>query len=349
MGAIRMTGRKPQQLWNRRAFLNRSAAAFTTGGILAGMATTVTGEDALLIKRNERCRKVLDRLKGPMASIAIPYNKDFSIDHGALRNWVDFMCEEKQPILFLTYGDSELGFLSEAEIEAVIRTVAGQARGRSLVIGGTGQWWTERTIAFINRVEDSGVDAINVHVGDLPRNEDEVYDTFREYDERTQLPLLTASRKYSLELMVRLAQLPKVIGEKCHEELYNYHKLCRATKPYDFAVLSAGLMKHFLFGYFAGSTAYLCAVAPFAPQVTLRFYHALTRGNYDRARDIVFEFEDELLKITGPLGYPHCYKSLLYLTGFYKTTLMRPPRKSNQLDELGDLKAFLKKEGLLSR
>jgi len=82
-------------------------------------------------------RKVRDQMKGPMASITIPYNKDYSIDHGALRGWVDYMCEKKVPILFLTYGDSELYNLSEQEIEAVIRTVAGQARGRALVTGGT--------------------------------------------------------------------------------------------------------------------------------------------------------------------------------------------------------------------
>jgi len=73
-----------------------------------------------------------------MASITIPYNNDYSIDHGSLQAWVDFMCEKKVPVLFMTYGDSELGLLSEQEIEAVIRTVTKQARGRSLVLGGTG-------------------------------------------------------------------------------------------------------------------------------------------------------------------------------------------------------------------
>ena len=107
-----------------------------------------------------------------MASITIPYNNDYSIDHGSLQAWVDFMCEKKVPVLFMTYGDSELGLLSEQEIEAVIRTVTKQARGRSLVLGGTGIWWTGRQIDFINRVEDSGVDAMNVHIGNLVRKDE---------------------------------------------------------------------------------------------------------------------------------------------------------------------------------
>ena len=241
---------------SRRFFLSRVLAGFAVGGLLSEFGTRADGAVATL-KRNARCQKVLDRLKGPMASITIPYNKDFSVDHGSLRAWVDFMCEKKQPILFLTYGDSELGFLTEQEIEKVIRTVTGQARGRTLVIGGTGAWWTGRTVEFINRVADSGVDAINVHIGELTRNEDELYDAFREIDERTEVPLLTYDREYSMDLMKRLAQLPKVIGDKCHEELYDYYMICRETREYNFAVLSAGLMQHFLFGYFAGSTAYL--------------------------------------------------------------------------------------------
>ena len=340
---------------SRRQFLSRSVGVLGAGAVGSrhgggsGHGDSLFGADTVPMVRNERCRQVLDRLKGPMASITIPYNSNFSIDHGALRAWVDFMCEKKQPILFLTYGDSELGFLKEQEIEAVIRTVATQARGRSLVIGGTGAWWTERTIEFINRVEDSGVDAINVHMGSLTRNEDNLYAAYRDINDRTKLPLLTSSAKYSLDLLVRIAQLPNFIGDKCHEELYKYHQYCRATSKYDYAVLSAGLMKHFLFGYFAGSTAYLCAAAPFAPEMTLKFYHALTQGNYDAARDIVLQFEDPLVDITSGLGYPHCYKSLLYLMGFYKTTLMRPPRISNHPEELGELKTFLQNHGLIAR
>ncbi len=333
---------------SRRRFLSSALGSVAAVAFTPAFGTRVHGGVARL-QRNQRCQGVLDRLKGPMASITIPYNTDFSIDYGSLRSWVEFMCEKKQPILFLTYGDSELGFLTEEEIEKVTRTVTDQARGRTLVIGGTGAWWTGRTIEFINRVADSGVDAINVHIGDLARGEDEVYDAFRTIDARTEVPLLTVDRKYSLDLMKRLAQLPKVIGDKCHEELYNYYAFCRATKEYNFAVLSAGQMKHFLFGYFAGSAAYLCPAAPFAPEITLKFYRALTEGKYERARDIVYDFEEPLLEITGKLGYPHNYKSVLHLMGLYKTTLMRPPRRGNRLDELGELKAFLEKKGVLSR
>ena len=325
---------------SRRWFVSRVVAGAAAGSLLPN--SLEAGE--AVMKRNTRCQNVLDRLKGPMASITIPYNTDYSIDHGSLRAWVDFMCEKKAPILFMTHGDSELGFLSDHEMEAVIRTVTKQARGRSLVLGGTGKWWTGKMIDFINRVEDSGVDAINVHFGNLVRKDNEIYEAFRQVDERTQVPFLSADHGYSVDLMKRLASLPKMIGDKCHEELYNYHAFIRATKKYNFAIVGAGLMKHFLFGYLIGSTAYLCPITPIAPQIGIGFHDALKQGDMDQAREMVYKYEDGLLKITGKLGYPQCYKSLLYLAGLYKTTLVRPPRRSNHPEELGPLKAFLKEQ-----
>jgi len=326
---------------SRRWFVSRVVAGAAAGGLLP---RTLTAGEAVM-QRSDRCQSVLDRLKGPMASITIPYNKDYSIDHGSLRAWVDFMCEKKAPILFMTYGDSELGLLTEQEIEAVIRTVTKQAQGRSLVLGGTGVWWTGRTIDFINRVEDSGVDAINVHIGKLVRKDDDIYEAFRQIDERTEVPFLSSSDTYSVDLMKRLASLPKMIGDKCHEELFNYHAYIRATKKYNFAILSGGQMKHFLFGYLVGSAAYLCPITPIAPQIGIGFYDALKRGDMDQSREIVYKYEDGLLQITIKLGYPHCYKSLLYLARLYKTTLVRPPRRSNRPEDLGPLKEFLQEHG----
>ena len=329
---------------DRRSFLKQMLVWAPLLGCGAGLANSALAAPSF--RRNERCRDVLLRLKGPMASITMPYNRDFSIDHGSLRAWVDFMCENKAPVLFMTHGDSELAFLSENEMEAVIRTVAAQARGRSLVLGGTGVWWTNRAIDFINRLEDSGVDAINVHMGRLTHNDDEIYNHLAEIDRRTETPLLISDTGFSVDLMTRVAQIPKLIGDKCHEELYRYHAFIRATREYDFSIVSAGQMKHFLFGYLIGSPAYLCPVTPFAPGIGVEFYKALEKHDFVRAREMTFKYEDPLLAITGPLGYPQCYKSLLYLKGIYKTTLVRPPRTSNTPEQLGPLREFMKQNGL---
>ena len=74
------------------------------------------------------------------------------------------------------------------------------------------------------------------------------------------------------------ADKPAILSSS-HAELYNYYDFIRETRGDDFQVLSAGQMKHFLFGYLIGSPAYLCPLTPFAPQVGMDFYDALQRND----------------------------------------------------------------------
>ena len=325
---------------NRRAFLQGTLACATVAATRLSSLTATEDRSTSDKTGDAASKSVLERMKGPIASITMPYNKDYSIDYGSLRNWVEFMCVNKVPILMLTYGDSELYNLTTNEIAKVIRTVADQARGRALVLGGTPKCWTGELVNFINSLEDSGVDAMSVH--HYSRNEEEIERALSQVSEKTRLPLLAYESKWSVDLVKRVAKIPRFIGMKCHAELYAYYDMIRETKNDDFAVMSAGQMKHFLFGYLIGSTAYLCPLTPFAPKVGTAFYDALKKGDIPAARKFVYDYEEPLLKVTIPLGYPQAYKSELYLIGKYGTPLIRPPKKSNTVEELGPLREFIR-------
>ncbi len=68
----------------------------------------------------------------------------------------------------------------------------------------------------------------------------------------------------------------------------------------------------------------------------------------EEARRVIFDYEEPLLEVTIPLGYPQAYKSALFLTGHFKTTLVRPPKRSNTPDEIKPLREFLRQKGLLT-
>ena len=160
--------------------------------------------------------------------INIPLAKDYSVDYGNLRSYVDFLCENQAPVIFFTHGSSEFKSMSEHEIEKLCRTAAEQARGRALVIGGTGKWWTGKSIDFIRRLEDSGVDGVNLHL--FTKKPEEVYAAFSEVSSRTRLPLLGYDEDYSPDLVARLSTIPRVCGLKSHDALYRYHDFIRAVK-----------------------------------------------------------------------------------------------------------------------
>ena len=251
---------------SRRGFLTGSVTAPFLALQRRGKAASSRVDGGASPERG--VERVFQRLRGPVVPINIPLAKDYSVDYGNLRSYVDFLCENQAPVIFFTHGSSEFKSMSEHEIEKLCRTAAEQARGRALVIGGTGKWWTGKSIDFIRRLEDSGVDGINLHL--FTKKPEEVYAAFSEVSSRTRLPLLGYDENYSPDLVARLSTIPRVCGLKSHDALYRYHDFIRAVKDKKFVVIGGGQMRNFLYGYLIGSQGYLCAYAPFAPAIAFR-------------------------------------------------------------------------------
>lgn len=294
------------------------------------------------VTRTAKAASVYQRLHAPLAAITVPFKDDYSVDYDALSRWVDFICAGDPPVLFFTYGDGEVDALTEEEIARINLTVAKQARGRALVVGATGAWWTNRTIDFVKRMEDGGLDAINVHFSHRIRNIDQLFPAFEQIAEKTEIPLLVYDdSELPTSSIVKLSTIPQVAGVKSHANLYGFYDQVRQTRDTQFAVLGAGQMKQYLYGAQVGSPGYLCPLAPVAPGISQRFYRCVQSGDWDKAREIIFEYEEPLMKETIPLGYPQAYKAMLHLAGLYATNLVRPPRLTPPLSELAGLRSFL--------
>ncbi len=333
----------PATSLSRRGFLTGSVAATFLALHRQGEATVARVPGGANPERG--VDRIFQRLRGPVVPINIPLAKDYSVDYGNLRSYVDFLCEKRVPVIFFTHGSSEFRSMSEGEIEKLCRTAAEQARGRALVIGGTGKWWTGKSIDFIRRMEDSGVDGINLHL--FTTKPEEVYAAFAAVSSKTRLPLLAYDEDYPADLVARLSTIPRVCGLKSHDALYRYHDFIRAVKDKKFVVIGGGQMRNFLYGYLIGSQGYLCAYAPFAPEIALRFYEALERNDLDEARRVMFEYEDPLMKVARVLGWAQTIKSILQLTGLFHTNLWRPPVPSHGPAEKKQLREFLVKKGIL--
>ncbi|MYC81584.1 MAG: dihydrodipicolinate synthase family protein [Acidobacteria bacterium] len=333
----------PTTSLSRRGFLAGTVAATVVA--LQGRSRAAAAPVLPEPESETAAERIYRRLRGPVVPINIPLAKDFSVDYGNLRAYVDFLCENQAPVIFFTHGSSEFKSMSEGEIEKLCRTAAEQARGRALVIGGTGKWWTGKSTDFIRRLEDSGVDGINLHL--FTTKPEEVYAAFAEVAGQTRLPLLGYDENYPADLVARLSTIPGVCGLKSHDALYRYHDFIRAVEGKKFVIVGGGQMRNFLYGYLIGSQGYLCAYAPFAPAIAFRFYGALERNDLDEARRVMFEYEDPLMKVAGGLGWGQSIKSILQIKGLFQTNLWRPPVPSHGPEPKKQLRQFLADKGLL--
>ena len=92
----------------------------------------------------ERTIRVVKHLKGPVVPVNTCFGDDDSLDVGAMRKYVNWLCEQNIPVILLTYGSSEFCSLTDEEIWRLGFTLRDSGTARS--IKGVWQSQTETLI-----------------------------------------------------------------------------------------------------------------------------------------------------------------------------------------------------------
>ncbi len=282
----------------------------------------------------ERAIRVVEQLKGPIVPINICFGDDDSLNVAAMRKYVNWLCEQNIPVILLTYGSSEFCSLTDEEIWRLTADIAEEIAGRSLFIASTGWWPPEMCRDFLKHSDSVGVDAVKIqmHPG-LGVKREVIVGYFDSIQDAAPIPLLILGAwqdPYPVEVVAELAKRPEVVGIKNDgHPFYAYYDLIRTTAEESFVVVSGGQMRNFMFGYPLGSTAYLCTVAPFRPDIALAFYNALTTGRDADARVLVFRYEELWLKVATGLEWLPSIKSALHIHGLYPNHRLRTPAVSH--------------------
>ena len=280
-----------------------------------------------------RATEVVDRLKGPVVPVNICFADDHSVDYEAMRRYVDWLCEQRVPVILLTYGSSEFSVLSAAEIWKLTELFARTVDGRSLFVTSTGYWSIEECREFLRHANAVGADAVKVQINPWLGQEREVligyFDAIRG---AAGIPVLVWGAwpdPYPIATVRELAARDEVVGIKNDgDPFYAYYDLLRATADQSFAVISGGQMRNFMLGYPLGGAAYLCTVAPFRPDLALRFYGHLQAGEMDAAWGMVERYEDRWLQLAIKHGWLESVKVAMELHGLVPNARLGRPRPS---------------------
>jgi 4-hydroxy-tetrahydrodipicolinate synthase len=280
-----------------------------------------------------------ERLKGVMVGIPTLFNDDFSINHGGMREYVDFLVEKGVKVLWISYGVSEFHYLTEQETRDVTKTVVDAARGRAIVITTMGQWWTGHAVEYAKCVEGLGADGLLVlttfypHAGYSPAlHDDAFYRHFEAIAAGSDIPLLFhekaivaggSRRPHSLQLIERVAAMEQVVGmkEQSGDELYFYEILQRVADK--IAVIDDMSERSFFFTQRWGASGFITYMDVF-PEVGLKFYDLIMAGEYARARRIVTDMVVPYVQTCESVGSLAATKVSMELRGL-PGGAMRPP------------------------
>ena len=285
-----------------------------------------------------RAVQVVQRLKGPVVPLNICFTDNNEINYAAMRKYVNWLCEQNVPVLLLTYGSSEYAWLGDEDVWRLTAELAEEIAGRSLFITSTLFWPPKVCRRFLKHADEVGADAVKVQMNPwMGPSKREVFIGYHDQiQDAAPIPLLLwcnsgGTGAVPVDVIAELARRPQMVGLKNDEDpFYYYYDLIRATRDENFAVVSGGQMRNFVFGYQLGSPAYLCTIAPFRPDIALQFYNVLVERRYDDAWQMVFRYEEPWLTKAAELNWLFSIKAAINLHGLFPDSYATPSLARNE-------------------
>lgn len=230
-----------------------------------------------------------EKFRGSICALATPFTEEGALDAEALAALVDWHVQSGSHGLVICGTTGEAPTLHDDEHVLAIRAAVKAAAGRIPVIAGTGVNHTEHAIDLTRKAEEAGADAalLAVPYYNKPTQEG-LYRHYRAVHDACGLPILIynipgrTAVDLSVETLARLAQLPRIVGNKDATGGIARGSLERAACGPEFVRLSGedattlGFMAH-------GGHGCVSVTANVAPAECAAFQNACLEGDFRTA------------------------------------------------------------------
>jgi 4-hydroxy-tetrahydrodipicolinate synthase len=158
---------------------------------------------------------------GIIPAMVTPLTTGDEVNVRALRRLTSYLIEGGSHAVFSTGSQGEFWAFSADEKQQIWETVVEETAGRVPVYAGTAAVTTREAIALTRRAERAGVSAVSVLTPYfISPSDKQLFDHYRAIAECSSLPVLLYTNpartgvKVSVDLVVRLAQVPNIVGIK---------------------------------------------------------------------------------------------------------------------------------------
>ena len=298
------------------------------------------------------------RLKGPISLVVTPFKEDCSVDYEGLRSNVNFLIENGMKVLNPLGSSGEFATLTLDEHKEVMRTVVEAVRSRATVLAGASHSGTQMTLDLVRYAERIGADGVLVRTPYYSCDEEGRYLHYKTLAENSNIGIVVYNCNFppgsdmSLPLLKRLCEFPSIVATKEAGPggIDFYYKALVAVGG-RISILTGGTFRHYLHGFLFGSPGYIDIVGTFAPQLSLRFFEHIQKGEMEQAKSIILDYENPYLELAASIGGASALlrtmKATMNLLGLSAGPMRLPLRPFPQ-EKLGELKALLGRLGLLS-
>jgi 4-hydroxy-tetrahydrodipicolinate synthase len=250
----------------------------------------------------------LDRIKGSITALITPFRNGL-LDEAAFRRLVDWQIAEGTHGLVPVGTTGESPTLSHTEHKRVVELCVETAAGRVPVIAGAGSNSTAEAVEFTRFAKEVGADAVlSVTPYYNKPTQEGVYRHFAAIAEAADIPIILYNIparsivEISVETMVRLAEIPNIVGVKDATANLLRASRDRGALPGSFIQLSGedgtalGFNAH-------GGRGCISVTSNVAPRICADFQNACLSGDYKTAltiQDRLMPLHDALFVESNP-------------------------------------------------
>ncbi len=269
-------------------------------------------------------------LQGAYTALVTPFNRDESIDVGALEELVEFQIREGISGLVPMGTTGESPTLSHEEHNRVIELVITQAAGRVPVIAGTGSNSTAEAIRMTRRAKENGATAsLQVAPYYNKPSAEGLYRHFMTIADSVDLPLIVynipgrTGRNIENSTMLKLALHANIIGVKEASGSIPQIMELIAKAPSDFTVIS-GDDNLTLPIVALGGKGVISVASNIIPAQMEELVSAALSGKSERARELHYRLLPLLTALLSLDTNPVPIKCALHLKGMIEEVYRLP-------------------------
>ncbi|WP_438463976.1 4-hydroxy-tetrahydrodipicolinate synthase [Marinomonas sp. PE14-40] len=228
---------------------------------------------------------------GSYTAMVTPF-KNGELDEVALRHNVNFQIENGTHGLVPVGTTGESPTVTEEEHKRVIQVVVEESAGRVPVIAGAGSNNPVEALAFAKAAEQSGADGILCVAGYYNRPSQEgLYQHFKYLHDATELPMIIynipprAIVDIQPETMLRLAELPRVVGVKDATGDLARPSIEKHLIGNEFSYLSGEDLTAIAYNSVGGNGC-ISVTSNVAPKLCFELQQACLQGDYVKAKAV---------------------------------------------------------------
>ena len=273
------------------------------------------------------------KITGATVCLPILFRNDLSVDHAGIEKYLEWILDAGMTNMCLTYGYSQVGFVSADELMDITRTIANVVGDRATFITCTTGTAPVETVATLRQMQELGAGAAFVMPNQHGRG------SFRDYLHfvagETDLPLVFADDPAPYKLHTPtvsvadcqlLVERESIVGLKDDTSILGFRDEVIRTFGERFCIIGAGSRRDYFSYHRYPQQSNLDGF--FGPRGALRFLSMLDEGRLAEAMESIQQSEAAYRDRPADLEGLAINQVHMYALGFAETWRVRPPMVS---------------------